>query len=103
MRVDRVQRRGEVKAHQILITPKIDSTDVERTRKLADSVAALWKAGTPFDSLAKKYHDYRGSEETSILTPFARDSLAGDVSEGLPDKKAGDIVVVPDRRLGQAP
>ena len=74
IRVDRVQP-GEVKAHQILIRPLVDSEDVARTKKLADSVAALLKAGTPFDSLAKKYHDYAGKEETSILTPFERDSL----------------------------
>lgn len=90
VRVDRVQP-GEVKARHILITAKIDSADVERTRVLADSVATLWRAGTPFDSLAKKYHDYAGREETSILTPFWRDSLPQTYQHGFEDKKAGDI------------
>jgi peptidyl-prolyl cis-trans isomerase SurA len=92
VRVDRVNG-AEVRARQILIAPKIDSADFERNRKLADSVAALWKAGTPFDSLAKKFHDYRGGEETSILTPFERDKLPTTYQKGFLLHKPGDIVV----------
>jgi peptidyl-prolyl cis-trans isomerase SurA len=91
IRVDRVQP-GEVKAHQILIVPKIDSADFARTEKLADSVAALWKSGVPFDTLAKKYHDYGGKEETSILTPFWRDSLTTSYQKAFMLRKASDIV-----------
>lgn len=90
VRVDRVQP-GEVKSHQILIMPKIDSTDFARASRLADSVAKLW--GTvPFDSLARKYHDYAGKEETSLLTPWVRDSLPASYQKGFADKKANDIV-----------
>jgi peptidyl-prolyl cis-trans isomerase SurA len=91
VRIDRRQT-GEVKASQILIAPVIDSADVARTRLLADSVAKLWKAGTPFDTLAKKYHDYAGKEETSILTPFWRDSLPATYQKAFSLKKPGDIV-----------
>jgi peptidyl-prolyl cis-trans isomerase SurA len=91
IRVDRRQT-GEVKAHQILIMPKLDSTDFARTQRLADSVAALWKAGAQFDTLAKKFHDYAGKEETSILTPFWRDSLPVSYQKAFAGKKAGDIV-----------
>lgn len=91
VRVDRVQP-GEVKARQILIVPKIDSADFQRASKLADSVAGLWRAGTPFDSLAKKFHDYAGKEETSLMTPWPRDSLPQTYQAGFRDKKAGDIV-----------
>ncbi len=91
VRVDRVQT-GEVKAHLILIKPQIDSADIQRTHLLADSVAKLWRAGTPFDSLAKKYHDYAGKEETSILTPFYRDSLPMTYQRGFAGAKVGDIV-----------
>jgi peptidyl-prolyl cis-trans isomerase SurA len=91
VRVDRAQP-GEVKARQILIVPKIDSADFQRAAKLADSVAGLWRAGTPFDSLAKKFHDYAGKEETSLLTPWPRDSLPQTYQAGFRDKKAGDIV-----------
>ena len=91
IRVDRVQP-GEVKARQILIIPKIDSADVARTQKLADSVAGLWKSGVPFDTLAKKYHDYAGKEETGITTPFARDSLPVSYQKALLLRKPMDIV-----------
>jgi peptidyl-prolyl cis-trans isomerase SurA len=92
IRVDRVQP-GEVKAHQILISPVVDSADVARTKVLADSVAKLLKAGTPFDTLAKKYHDYADKEETSILTPFSRDSLPAPYQAAFAEKKGGDITV----------
>jgi peptidyl-prolyl cis-trans isomerase SurA len=91
VRVDRSQGAAEVKAHQILITAKIDSNDIEKTRKLADSVATLLRNGTPFDTLAKKYHDYLGREETSIMTPFPRDSLPVTYQRGFEGKKAGEI------------
>ncbi|HEY4138472.1 MAG TPA: peptidylprolyl isomerase [Casimicrobiaceae bacterium] len=91
VRIDRRQT-GEVKARQILIVPAIDSADIARTKVLADSVVKLWKAGTPFDTLAKKYHDYAGKEETSILTPFWRDSLPEPYQKAFLLRKPGDIV-----------
>jgi peptidyl-prolyl cis-trans isomerase SurA len=92
LRVDRVQT-GEVKAHEIMVYPAIDSSDIARTRQLADSVAKLWQSGVSFDTLAKKYHDYAGKEETSILTPFWRDSLPASYQQGFAGKKQGDIAV----------
>jgi peptidyl-prolyl cis-trans isomerase SurA len=91
LRVDRVQT-GEVKAHQILIVPKIDSADIARTAKLADSVADLLRHGTPFDTLAKKYHDYAGNEETGILDPYPRDSLPVTYQKAFLMQKPGAIV-----------
>ncbi|HXT14881.1 MAG TPA: peptidylprolyl isomerase [Gemmatimonadaceae bacterium] len=91
VRVDRVQT-GEVKARQILIVPKIDSSDIARTAKLADSVAALLKSGVPFDTLAKKYHDYAGNEETGILDPYPRDSLPVQYQKAFLLHKPNDIV-----------
>ena len=91
IRVDRVQP-GEVKAHQIVIAPKIDSLDVARAQKLADSVEKLWKSGVPFDTLAKKYHDYGGKEETSILTPWVRDSLPVSYQKAFLLRKPQDVV-----------
>lgn len=92
LRIDRVQT-GQVRASQIMLSPKIDSTDVARAAVLADSVAAMWKAGVAFDSLAKKYHDYAAKEETSLLTPFERDKLPPSYQEGFAGKKANDITV----------
>src|SRR5262245_18379755 len=91
VRVDRVQP-GEVKARQILIVPKVDSADFVRAPKLADSVAALLNSGTAIVTLARKFHDYAGKEETSLLTPWPRDSLPQTYQAGFREKKAGDIV-----------
>jgi peptidyl-prolyl cis-trans isomerase SurA len=92
IRIDRVQV-GEVKAHQILIMPKMDSADIARAHSLADSVSVLLKNGTPFDTLAKKYHDYAGREETSLLSPWVRDSLPLSYQNAFAGKKPGDITV----------
>ena len=92
IRVDRVQR-GEAKARHILIAPKIDSADVARAGQSADSVMAAWKAGAPFDSLARKYHDFGSAEETTLLTPFPRAQLPAPYQTAFADKKANDFVV----------
>ena len=92
IRVDRVQP-GEVKARHILISPKVDSTDVARAGLEADSVATAWKAGTTFDSLAKKHHDFASAEETTLLTPFPRAQLPAAYQTAFGDKKAKDFVV----------
>jgi peptidyl-prolyl cis-trans isomerase SurA len=72
--------------------PTIDSADIARTRVLADSVATALKNGTPFDTLARKYHDYAGREETSLLSPWVRDSLPLSYQNAFAGKNAGDIV-----------
>ena len=56
IRVDKVQP-AEVKARHILVRYTIDSADVARTRRLADSVATAWRAGARYDSLAARFHD----------------------------------------------
>jgi peptidyl-prolyl cis-trans isomerase SurA len=93
IRVDRVQP-GEVKARHILVKPVIDSVDDTRAHALADSVAALWKAGVAFDTLVRKFHD--PLEESSILTPIPRDStLPESYRNAFKDKKPLDIFVFP--------
>ena len=91
IRVDRVQP-GEVKARHILIAPKIDSADVARAHLEADSVVAAWRAGAPFDSLAKKHHDFASGEETTLLTPFPRAQLPTAYQQAFAGKQAKDIV-----------
>jgi len=91
IRVDRVQP-GEVKARHILIAPKVDSADVARAHLEADSVAAAWRAGAPFDSLAKKHHDYASGEETTLLTPFPRAQLPTAYQQAFAGKQPKDIV-----------
>lgn len=92
IRVDRVNA-GEVKSRHILITPRIDSADVAKARLGGDSVAAQWRAGVPFDTLAKKHHDYRSGEETSLLTPFPRAQLPAQYQTAFQSRKPQDVVV----------
>ena len=95
IRVDRVQP-GEVKSRHILVRPVIDSLDVARAKTEADSVAAAWTAGAPFDTLARRHHDYGSGEETSILTPIPVDSgLPPSYREAFAGKRANDIVTFP--------
>ncbi len=102
IRVDRVQP-GEVKARHILISPKLDSADLRRAHLEADSVAAAWKAGAPFDSLAKKHHDFLSGEETTLLTPFPRAQLPSTYQQGFADKHAGDFAVFEIGGTGTTP
>lgn len=101
VRVDRVDA-GQVKARHILIRPKLDSADLARAHAEADTVARLWKAGAPFDSLAKKHHDYGAKEETSILDPMARDSLPESYQRAFAGKAPNEIVTfeIPDPQRG---
>jgi peptidyl-prolyl cis-trans isomerase SurA len=95
LRVDRVQP-GEVKSRHILVRPVIDSADVARARVEADSVARLWAGGVPFDTLAKRHHDFASGEETSILTPVPVDSgLPDSYRQGFAGKGPGDFAVFP--------
>ncbi len=88
IRVDRVQS-AEVKARHILIAPVIDSADVTAAKVEADSVAAQWRRGVPYDTLVKKHHD--PTEEKGVLQPFPRDSLPASYNAALAGAKAGDI------------
>lgn len=56
IKVEEVQP-AEIKASHILITPVIDSADLEVARLRADTVAAALRAGASFDSLAARYAD----------------------------------------------
>ncbi|MEK7402167.1 MAG: peptidylprolyl isomerase [Gemmatimonadota bacterium] len=91
IRVDRVQP-GEVKSRHILVRAALDSGDDARARVEADSVALRWASGVTFDTLAKLHHDFASGEETSLLTPMARDSMPASYQTAFANKKAGDIV-----------
>jgi peptidyl-prolyl cis-trans isomerase SurA len=93
IRVDRVQP-GEVKSRHVLVRAELDSADDQRARIEADSTLKEWQAGVPFDTIARRHHDYASGEETSILTPIARDtSLPPSYQKGFEGKKAGDFSV----------
>lgn len=88
IKVERAQP-AEVKARHILIRPTIDSSDVERARARADSVAQLWRAGRSFDSLVTAFHD--PSEDRIIPAPYPRDSLPPSYQEAVRGKSGGEI------------
>ena len=92
LRVDRVNG-PERRARHILIRPALDSADLAHTLALADSVKKMWLDGTPFDTLAKKYHDYANREETSVLTPYPFDSLPQTYQDAFAGLHSGDAVV----------
>jgi len=94
VRVEHAQT-GEVRARAIKIVPTIDSVDIARAAKQADTVATQWKAGVSFDTLARKYHDYAGKEETSLLTPFEKTKLPPSYQKGFEGKKPGEITIFP--------
>lgn len=102
IRVDRAQP-GEVKARHILIRPAVDSAQIEKARLEADSVAAQLRDGVPFDSLAKKHHDYANKEETSFRDPFPRDSLPAPYQAAFRGIKPHDIVTFRIPGIGDVP
>ena len=102
IRVDRIQA-GEVRSHHILISPVIDSTDITVARLEAESVRLAWMKGASFDSLARKHHDFRSGEETTLLTPYPRASLPSAYQQGFADHKAGDYVIFQIGGVGTAP
>ena len=103
VRVDRVQGAGEVKAHQILITAKIDSADIEKTHKLAGQRrrAAEERARRSTRS-PRSTTIISAAKRRAFSTPFEREKLPVTYQKGFEGKKAGDIVSVPDRRLFEA-
>jgi peptidyl-prolyl cis-trans isomerase SurA len=88
IKVDRVQS-AEVKARHILIAPVVDSSDVAAAKVEADTVAAQWRRGVPYDTLVLKHHD--PTEEKGVLQPFPRDSLPASYTAAVATAKAGDI------------
>lgn len=95
VRVESRAQAGEARVRAIKIVPTIDSADVARAAKQADTVADEWKKGVSFDTLARKYHDYAGKEETSLLEPFEKTKLPPSYQKGFEGKRPGDIAVFP--------
>ena len=88
IRVDKIQP-AEVKARHILIVPALDSLDEQRAHRLADSVAAAWRAGSRFDTLSTKFHD--PDEVKAFNDPFPKKDLPAPYVEALKDLKVNAI------------
>jgi len=91
IRVDRV-RAGEVRARHILIQPDVDEADALVAKARADSALALWTSGTPYDSVAARFHDR--NEERSIPEGVPVDSLPVEYRLALKDQPTGTFVQV---------
>lgn len=89
VRVDRVSS-AEVKGRHILIRAKLDSADIKKARMEADSVALLWRAGRPFDSLVAHYHD--SWEEKGMLSPFPQAQLPAEYQAAIKGHKPPDVL-----------
>src|SRR5688572_13351193 len=64
---------AEVKARHILIKPEFTPEDTAKARARADSALQQWRAGVPYDTLSKRYHDR--DEFEGSLEPFPREQL----------------------------
>lgn len=90
IRVDRV-KPGEVKARHILIKFTVDSTDEKKAMTLADSVIALWRKGTSYDTLIAQFHDEANKEDRSV-PEWRIDSLPVNYQNAVKGHKVGDII-----------
>jgi peptidyl-prolyl cis-trans isomerase SurA len=94
IRIDRSNPPAEVKVRQILIIPKIDSSDVARARVLADSLVGALRRGAVFDTVARLFHD-RAEEAPGLIPAQILDSLPPSYQTGLKDVKKDSIVTFP--------
>ncbi len=75
-------------------TQKITRDDVA-AKKLMDSVVNLYKAGQPFDSLAKRFSEDEGSKDSGgLYKNFALNTMVPEFNEFAFSKNAGDTGIV---------
>jgi peptidyl-prolyl cis-trans isomerase SurA len=89
IQVERTQP-AEVHARHILLTPAIDSANVERARTLAARLAGLVAKGAAFDSLQRIYHDPSGGERQAANVPA--DKLPEAYAKAIADADSGAVV-----------
>ncbi|HEX9564371.1 MAG TPA: peptidylprolyl isomerase [Gemmatimonadaceae bacterium] len=81
---------SEVKARHILIKPVYSPQDTVVARARADSVLQRWRAGVPFDTLVKRYHD--ADEAEGSLEPFPKEQLPPSYRDAIGDLSRGAFV-----------
>lgn len=94
LKLDRANPPTEVKVRQILIVPKLDSSDVARAQKLADSLVVVLRKGAPFDTIARKFHDL-AEDAPGLMPEMPRDSLPLTYQSGLKGTAKDSIVAFP--------
>jgi peptidyl-prolyl cis-trans isomerase SurA len=83
-------RPSEVRARHVLIKPSYSPEDTARSHQRADSALRLWRAGVPFDSLVRQFHD--PDEEEGSLEPFPKEQLPESYREAIGDLPRGAFV-----------
>jgi peptidyl-prolyl cis-trans isomerase SurA len=91
IQVERTQP-AEVQARHILLTPAIDSANVDSARTLAARLAGLLAKGASFDSLQRIYHDPSGGEREADNVPA--DKLPEAYSKAIASADSGAMVPV---------
>jgi peptidyl-prolyl cis-trans isomerase SurA len=91
IQVERTQP-AEVQARHILLTPAIDSANVDSARTLAARLSELLAKGASFDSLQRIYHDPSGGEREVENVPA--DSLPEAYAKAIADADSGAVVPV---------
>jgi peptidyl-prolyl cis-trans isomerase SurA len=81
---------AEVKARHILIKPQFTPEDTAKTRARADTALQQWRAGVPYDTLSKRYHDR--DEFEGSLEPFPREQLPESYRNAIGTKVKGEFV-----------
>jgi peptidyl-prolyl cis-trans isomerase SurA len=91
IQVERTQP-AEVHARHILLTPAIDSANVDSARVLADRLSDLLAKGASFDSLQRIYHDPSGGEREAENVPA--DKLPEAYAKAIAGADSGAVVPV---------
>jgi len=85
IQVERVQP-GEVQARHILLTPAVDSANMDKARSLAESLRGRIVAGASFDSLQRIHHDRSAEREAENVPvdklPEAYGKVLGEADSG---------------------
>jgi peptidyl-prolyl cis-trans isomerase SurA len=82
---------AEVQARHILIRPVLTPEDDAEARDAAEVVAQGLLDGEPFDSLARLYHDYAGSEQ-ALVEDYPRDQLPQNYQDAIAGAEVGDVI-----------
>jgi len=91
IQVERTQP-AEVQARHILLTPEIDSANVDSARTLAFRLSERIAKGASFDSLQRIYHDPSGGEREAENVPA--DKLPEAYAKAIAEADSGAVVPV---------
>ncbi len=91
IQVERTQP-AEVQARHILLTPEVDSANVDSARTLAARLRELLAKGASFDSLQRIHHDASGGEREAENVPA--DKLPEAYAKVIAESDSGAVVPV---------